>query len=63
MKKVIAGSASFMSGSIIFAACMICASFEGVVPADVQGERLFAILLMLIGAATVVYELLHEKIK
>ena len=63
MKRVLAGSSLFVSGSIIFAACTICASFEGVVPSEVQGERLMAGLLMIAGIVVMIWGVCCEKNK
>mgnify|MGYP003292912544 CR=1 FL=1 len=63
MKRVLAGSSLFVGGSIIFAACTICASFEGVVPSEVQGEKFIAGLFMVAGIAAIIWGACREENK
>lgn len=56
MKRIIAGSAFLLSGSLLLAACRICVSLEGIVPADVRGETLLAWGFLLVGISLMVWE-------
>ena len=56
MKQIVTGGIFFLGGCILFAACMICTAFDGVVPSDVQSEQFLAILLMIVGAAILIHE-------
>lgn len=61
MKRTLTGACMFLGGCMIFSAYMVCVSFEGVVPSDMQGERAMSILLMLIGMVIIGWEAVHEK--
>lgn len=61
MKRTLVGCSFFIGGCVIFSACVICASLEGIVPSDVQGEKLLSILFMLLGVTVIVREAWFEK--
>lgn len=61
MKRIVAGSAFLLSGSILLAACKLCVSMEGVVPSDVRGENLFAWVLMVVGLLIMLWETRQGK--
>lgn len=56
MKRIIAGSAFLLSGSMLLAVCKLCVSLEGVAPSDVRGEKMLARVFMLVGIALMVWE-------
>lgn len=62
MKNIIAGASLFLSGCIIFSFCILYSAFQGCVPSDVQGERVFSIILLVVGGCLMGYELLKGKL-
>lgn len=61
MKNVVIGAVLFLAGSIIFSACMLYGAFEGCVPSEVRGENLLSIVMLILGAFLMGYELLRSK--
>ena len=60
MKQILIGGFLFLGGCIIFAACLICPCFEGVVPSQVQGEKILSVLLMGIGIVSMAWDFLKQ---
>lgn len=56
MKRIIAGSAFLLSGSVLLAACKLYVSMEGVTPSDVPGERMLAWVFILTGILLMIRE-------
>lgn len=63
MKRIIAGSAFLVSGSVLLAACKLCVSLEGVVPSDIRGEQILAWVFLLTGLTLMAWEALGKKQK